>query len=188
MTLLSFLLGCDSPLTLSDIAANTGRSETDLEPELSKLLSENKLRKRPFLTPGGLISVYWTPSLIPFIEENPIITNPFGSPFDHQQTLDRLSDSQLQQERTWLQTKFRSVNQEFERLQHSSKIKLDSRSEAELEEKTGKWKAANQEMLRDMLAMTKKVNSGMTMVRLLEDLRIPADLVGWNEEDEDFDA
>jgi hypothetical protein len=64
---------------LMSIAANTGREENDVEMELNQLLSENNLQKRAFMAGGKAISVYWPSSIIPFIEENPIITSLFGS-------------------------------------------------------------------------------------------------------------
>jgi hypothetical protein len=188
MALLTHLLGCDAPATLASIASSTGRPESEVEPDLAALLSAGKLRMRAFATPGGPVAFYWPCSLIPFRDESPIITSPFGSPFDHRGCLDRLSDAQLQQERAWLQAKYRSVNQEYERLQHAARIRVDRAAEADLDARTAKWAAANQEMLRDMLALTRRLNAAMTMARLLQDLRIRPETVGWNDEDEDFAA
>jgi hypothetical protein len=186
MTLLAYLLSCDSPLTVASIAEGTGRDADGVTSELSQLLAEGKLRARTFPDGGQEFTLYWPSSLISFVEETPIITSPFGSPFDHHKTLDRLSDAQLQQERQLLQTQYRKMNQEYERLQHLAKTKLDAAAEAELDAKTAKWKGASQDMLRDLLSMTKKMNRVATMTELLGQLRIRPEQVGWNEDEDDF--
>jgi hypothetical protein len=183
MAILAHLLSSDSPLTAASVAEGTGRGADDVASELSQLLADGKLRARTF---DDEFTVYWPSSLISFAEEAPAITSPFGAPFDHRRTLERLSDAQLQRERQLLQTQYRKMNQEYERLQHLAKTKLDAAAEAELDAKTAKWKGASQDMLRDLLAATRKMNRVATMTELLSQLRIRPEQVGWNEDEDDF--
>jgi hypothetical protein len=186
MALLAYLLSRDSPLTAASIAEGTGRDADAVKSELSQLLADCKLRERAFADGDQEVTVYWPSSLISFVEEAPIITSPFGSPFEHHKTLERLSDAQLQHERQLLQTQYRKMNQEYERLQHLAKTKLDAAAEAELDAKTAKWKSASRDMLRDLLSMTKKMNRVATMTELLNQLRIRPEQVGWNEDEDEF--
>jgi hypothetical protein len=189
MSLLEFLLGSESPLTLETIAESVGKPVSDVEVQLEELLSENAVRKRVFiLEDGSSRSVFWPSSLIPFAEQqSPIITSPFSSPFDHQQVLERLSDLQLQQEKSWLQSKLRKINSEFENLQHLAKSKVDPEGEKELDNLAAKWLSASHEMLWNLLGKMKKMNGEMTMPKLLREMRIDPESVKWNEETEDFD-
>ena len=188
MSLLEFLLNSTTPMTSEEIAEKVGRALEDVENELDDLLSKNNLRKRVFLGPdGSKKSVYWTSSLIPFVEHDPIISNPFDDPFDHQSVLERLSDQQLQQEKVWIQTKLRKINSEYENLQCLAKKKISEESEKKIDEVAKKWLDAIHDMLYDLLSKLKKMNSEMNMNKLLRELRIDPKVVKWNPENEDFD-
>lgn len=192
-SLLDFLLSCKSPLTLEDIASQIGSDQSEVEVELQKLLEDNSVRKRVIKTSpdeNGTIqekSVYWTSTLIPFVSNEPIITSPFNSPFEHSEVLERLTDQQLQQEKIWLQTKLRKVNAEYENLLHRSKKKFDEKEEKMLETLALSWLKASQEMLQDFLSNIKNFDSEMTMKVLLQKLGIDPKTVKWNAEEEWFD-
>lgn len=187
MSLFDLLLAADAPRTAASLATETGRDVTDIEQELSKLLSENAIRKRVFSLPdGGSEAVYWSSTQITFSEEQPIITSPFAQPFDHQRALERLSDSQLQQEKSWLQTRLRKIDSELKHMQHLAKMKIDDESESRLDALSDKWLTAIREMLWDLLAKAKKSNPEMTMEKMLRELRIENETVGWNNDEEDF--
>ncbi|OHT14022.1 hypothetical protein TRFO_15678 [Tritrichomonas foetus] len=187
MSLLDFLLSCTSPLTLEDIAKQVGREIDDVEKELDNLISENNLRKRMINLPDGSSkSIYWASSLIPFIEQEPIITIPFAQPYDHRNVLERLTDQQLLQEKLRLQITLRKINSEYENLQHLAKINVSEESEKVIDDLTEKWMSAVHEMLYDMLSLMRKTNPEMNMDRLLKELRIDPVSVKWNAEDEDF--
>lgn len=185
-SVLDFLIKSESPVALHLILEGVPMKEPEILNELDQLLSKGLVKCRSFQTEEGEKKVYWTPSTIPFIVQNPIITNPFSSPFDHQEVLQRLTDSQLQQEKTWLQTKLRKLNSEFENLQHLAKTKIDEQEEKNLDELTKKWMSAIHEMLWNLLSKTKNNNPDLTMDKLLKELRISPESVKWSENDEDF--
>ena len=187
MSLFELLLSSDSPRTSNSLAEETGRGLEDIEQELERLLSENAIRKRVFpLGDGKSKAVYWSSSQITFTEQQPIITSPFSEPFSHQEALERLSDSQLQQEKSWLQTKLGKVDSDLKHMQYLAKVKIDEEKEAQLDELADKWMNAIHDMLWDLLSKAKKANSEMTMDRVLRELRIDPETVGWNKEEEDF--
>ena len=181
------LLATDSPRTAASLAKETNRPVSEIEEELAKLLSENAIRKRIFQLPDGKSeSVYWSSTQITFSDEQPIITSPFTQPFDHQRALERLSDAQLQQEKSWLQTRLRKVDSELRHLQHMAKTKIDADGEARLDALSEKWMNAIHEMLWDLLSKAKQNNPEMTMAKMLRELRIEPETVGWNNDEEDF--
>lgn len=185
-SLLDFLLRAESPVSHQHILDEFPMAATAITAELDQLLSKGLIKCRTLQTPDGEQRIYWTPSTIPFISQTPIITSPFSSPFDHQEVLQRLTDSQLQQEKTWLQTKLRKLNSEFENLQHLAKTKIDEQEEQNLDALTKKWMGAIHEMLWSLLSKMKGSNPDLTMDRLLRELRISPESVGWSESDEDF--
>ena len=187
MSLFDLLLAADSPRTAASLAKETNRPVSEIEEELAKLLSENTIRKRIFQLPDGKSeSVYWSSTQITFSDEQPIITSPFTQPFDHQRALERLSDAQLQQEKSWLQTRLRKVDSELRHLQHMAKTKIDADGEARLDALSEKWMNAIHEMLWDLLSKAKQNNPEMTMSKMLRELRIEPETVGWNNVEEDF--
>ncbi|KAH0795638.1 hypothetical protein GPJ56_000517 [Histomonas meleagridis] len=184
-SLLDFLLNCDSPMTVDGIVEKTSLPKEEIEKQLNQLLNDGSIRSRTF-NRDPPVSVFWPSSLIPFIEQNPIITNPFNSPFDHQEILERLTDSQLQHEKTWLQTKLRKLNSEFENLQHLAKTKITDEEEANLESLASKWMSAIHEMLWNLESKMKKMNPDINMTKLLNELRIDPKSVNWDPDEEDF--
>ena len=189
MSLLDLLLTVETPLTLPAIVEKYGHTEDETKEEIEKLLSQNFLRKREFKNKdGNIISVYWTPRLIPFADSKPIVTSPFPDPFDHEAVLERLSDQQISQEKVWLQTKMRKLNQEYENLLHRSKHSFSPEKEAELDEITKKWVNSCQEMLYELRSKLREKGQEMSMADLIKNLQIDPETVHWNREEEDFDT
>ena len=186
--LLELLLTVDEPLTFNAIVEKYEHSEEETKEELEKLLSQNFIRKREFpsTNEGETISIYWTPRLIPFADSKPIITSPFPEPFDHESALERLSDQQISQEKIWLQTKLRKLNQEYENLLHRSKHTFSPEKEQEIDDITQKWVNACQEMLYEMKRKLKEKGQEMSMTDLIKNLQIDPNTVHWDPEEEDF--
>ena len=186
MALLSVFMSSDSPLTAPQIASNCGLTSDHVEECLQELIRANSVHTRSFFRDGETKSVYWSSYQIPITERQPMTTSPFSEPFDHRSAVERLSDAQIQQEKTWLQNRLRKVNADLENLQYRSKLKIDEESEQKLDELADQWMSANHEMLWDLLSLAKKNNPYMTMDRLLMELRIQPETVGWDKDEEDF--
>lgn len=186
--ILDYMLSQTAPSTVSSISSDTGKAEEEIKAALEQLMEENKIRCRHFVMDGKDVSVYWVSSLIPFVDQASLVTSPFESPFDHQQVLERLSDQQLQQEKNWIQTKLRKVDDQNKNYQHLLKSTYSKEDEEKLMAQTQKWLNVVHEMLWDLVSILKKRGQDVTMDKLIKDLRIDPELVKWNADEEDFDV
>ena len=186
MTLLDLLLTKDYPITYEKLSKEYIKNDIDIE--LNKLLNENNIHKRDFkLSNNKITSVYWTSRIIPFYNPQSIITSPFSEPFSHQIALERLNDSQLQQEKIWLQANLRKINTEYENLTHRAKIKFSEETENELDEICRRWATACQEMIQEIKSILKKKGTELSIQQILKNLSIDPKNVYWNEQEEEFE-
>ena len=182
-------MSLDEPISFSGIVEKYGHSPEETREEIEKLMSQNFLRKRQFPTEEGeMIEIFWTPRLIPFVDSKPIITSPFPDPFNHQAALDRLSDQQISQEKMWLQTKLRKLNQEYENLLHRAKHTFSPEKEKEIDDITNKWVVACQEMLYELKSKLRQNGTEITMQELIKNLQIDPQTVHWDPDEEDFES
>lgn len=188
MSLLEFLLSQDEPLTKEAICEKFGQPVDVVDPQLDKLLADGNIKTRDFNIDGKTVSIFWTPRLIPYTETKPIVTSPFPVPFDHAKALERLNDSQLSQEKVWLQTHLRKLNSEYENLLHRSKHKFSASDEKELDDVTIKWATTCQEMLYELKSKLHNQGTDITMTNLIKNLQIDPKLVYWNPDEEDFET
>lgn len=187
MSLFDFMLTVDEPLTAASIAEAYGHPLDEVEAGLETLLAENSIRKRVFKSKDGSdVAIFWSPRIIPYADQTPIITSPFSDPYDHKQTMERLNDQQITQEKIWLQTKIRKLKSEYENLTHRSRHKFTQKDEDELDDVIKRWVTVCQDSLTDLRNKLRDNGTNMTMNDLIKNLQIDPELVHWDPEEEDF--
>lgn len=175
----------DTPICIKQVCIDCSVSEETVIEEINKLVDERKIYKRVF---GGGVVVVWSSKIIPFIDDEPIITSPFKEPFSYRVALERLSDSQLLQEKINLQTSLRKANRELDSLIHRSKRKFKQTDEKELDDAALKWASVCQDILHEIRSKLRNQGNNVSMKDLIKNLSVNPELVFWNETEEDFET